>query len=302
MKLLNPNARIEKIRTDFPDFAISSVQKAGEGDNSAAYIINHSYIFRFPKRKSGKFQLQREIAVLPLIGPFLPLKIPEFVLVSPTLAFAGHKMLRGEPLAGAQYHMMEEKYRKAAQESISDFLSAIHRVDISLLAGCGLETMDPAAEYGDNFEKIQKEVFPLLSIKSRKVVSRLFSDYLRDPRNFLYTPVLIHNDFSTDHILYDRLEKKISGIIDFGDMALGDPDYDGMYLLDAYGDGFISEILIRSGSTEKKEVMNKILFFSLANKLQILLEALKTQGNKETATAFQNLTDWILKYNARPEK
>ena len=47
-----------------------------------------------------------------------------------------------------------------------------------------------------------------------------------DDRYFQFETVLIHGDFSSEHVLLDLAEKKVTGIIDFGDAAIGDPAYD----------------------------------------------------------------------------
>lgn len=44
--------------------------------------------------------------------------------------------------------------------------------------------------------------------------------------NFQYEPVLTHGDFGTSNIIYDAKAGKVSGVIDFGQVALDDPVID----------------------------------------------------------------------------
>ena len=56
--------------------------------------------------------------------------------------------------------------------------------------------------------------------------------------------MLLHGDFSPDHVLFDRRAEKITGIIDFGDVRIGDPTYDFQWRED-FGETFWHELLTR---------------------------------------------------------
>jgi aminoglycoside 2''-phosphotransferase len=51
--------------------------------------------------------------------------------------------------------------------------------------------------------------------------------------------VLKHGDFGTSNILFDRQQRTICGMIDFGSSGLGDPAYDLAGLLSSYGEAFV---------------------------------------------------------------
>lgn len=76
------------------------------------------------------------------------------------------------------------------------------------------------------YTEIRRRVFPLLDTREQQWTQRLFEGFLNDERNFEFEPVLIHGDLSPDHILFDREKGVVTGIIDFGDMHIGDPAYD----------------------------------------------------------------------------
>lgn len=63
------------------------------------------------------------------------------------------------------------------------------------------------------------------------------------PANFNFTEVLTHADFGGDHILVDEHTGKITGVIDFGDIAIGDPAYDFYQQRSYYGDEFLKKML-----------------------------------------------------------
>ncbi|MEO6838899.1 MAG: aminoglycoside phosphotransferase family protein [Ginsengibacter sp.] len=296
------------IHKDFPGFAISSISKTGEGDNSKAFIINENYIFRFPKREEVKQQIRREIAILPKIKSLLNLQIPQFEFVSPEINFVGYKIIPGTPLTFKIYNSLNKKQQASIQQSLGKFLSQLHDINCSIFSDCHLETMDLKEEYSDNFKKAQKFIYPLISKSKQKIITQLFAEYLNNPENFNYTPALIHNDFSKDHILFDAVNKHpperiiragITGIIDFGDIAFGDPDYDLMYLWDEFGDDFLKGIFKIHQPKNKKELLNKLHFFSLANKIQIILGNRNDTNSEDLKNGYKGLNTWFKKFSPK---
>lgn len=288
---------VNSIQKDFPNFNISSIQKIGEGDNSKAFSVNEKYVFRFPKSKEAKVQMQREIAVLPIIKPFLNIQIPEFKFIPPNNKYAGHKIIRGRPLTAEIYHSSKKNIQESVRRSIGNFLLQLHHIDLSLLEDCNLETMNLKEEYAENFEEAQDFIYQKISKTKRKTITQLFSTYLDDAENFKYDAVLIHGDFSKDHILIDTVNKGITGIIDFGDIALGDPAYDFMYLLDEFGEDFLNGIFKIYKPVDKNKLMRKLIFFSLANKIQIIIMEKETNDSEELKEAFDTLDYWLDKWS-----
>jgi aminoglycoside 2''-phosphotransferase len=150
-------------------------------------------------------------------------------------------------------------------------------------------------EYSGNFEDAKTFIYPHISKNKRKIIDSLFTGYLNNEKNFNYTASLVHNDFSKDHILFDTVNKEITGIIDFGDIAFGDPDYDFIYLLDEFGESFLIEILKYYQVPNRPVSRNKIHFFTLANKIQILLTSIRDNDNKEIKNALKGLNKCVEK-------
>jgi aminoglycoside 2''-phosphotransferase len=291
-----PEKHIEIIQKDFPDFSISSMQLIGEGDNSKAFSVDKKYVFRFPKRKGAKIQAQREILTLPIIRPFVNLQIPDFKFVSPRKSFVGYEIIRGEPLTSHVYNSLSKNVQKSIQHSIGEFLFQLHHIPLSHLKDCGLETMDLKEEYAENFERAKQFIYPNVSKGQRNKITGLFLQYLNDTKNFKYAPVLNHNDFSKDHILFDVVKHQMTGIIDFGDIALGDPDYDFMYLFDEFGIDFLNGILKIHNQNDKNNLMKKLEFFSFANKIQIILMEKEANDSEALQEAYNILDVWLNKH------
>ena len=53
---------------------------------------------------------------------------------------------------------------------------------------------------------------------------------------------IIHADFTHHHILFNKHNKSISGVIDFGDAQIGDPAFDFAGLYYDFGDEFTTSV------------------------------------------------------------
>lgn len=285
---------LKDIHHHFPRLNIFSIKKTGEGDNSEAFVINEKYIFRFPKREDVKNQLKKETDILPKIRKHLSLAIPDFKFISPTLSFAAHSKISGIPLSFKSYYSLEKKFQVSIQRSLRNFLTQLHGVPLAGLQNCGLEVMDMKEEYSASFFNTKQFIYPNISHAKRTMISHSFGAYLNDATNFNYQPALIHNDLSKDHILFEPATSRLSGIIDFGDMAIGDPDYDYMYLYDEFGENFLNRILGKK-QTFKIITINKLSFFTLGNRLQILLRAIEDDNDADIKDGYRQLSAWLKK-------
>ncbi len=225
------------LKINFPELPIQSLEYLSEGWDSVALLLNKELIFRFPKRLEVEQALLREIAVLPSLAPTLPLPIPSFSYIStiPTRAcpftFVGYEMIRGEQLEDSEPEVQQADWWK---EPVAAFLTALHAfpVELARQLGIGEMVLEEAAptNWRDTlfnfYQRFREAAYPLLTTPQQAEVTRRFEDFLGDAQNFNFNSVLIHGDFSFEHILLDPQKRKVTGIIDFGDCAIGDPALD----------------------------------------------------------------------------
>jgi len=289
------------INQEFPDFEIRRIEKMGEGENSKAFIVNGDFIFRFPKSAEIKESFRKEIALLPKIKSSLHLDIPHFDFISKEIRFVGYKIIPGKFLTSKIYRSLKTASQVNIQKILARFLSQLHKNNLLFLFDCGLTVMNYYEEYSDNLERAKQLIFPNIPASKRKIIVQLFDGYLNNKSNFKYNPSLIHNDFSQDHILFENSSGKITGIIDFGDTAIGDPDYDFMYLLDNYGSDFVSGVANFYGYKNDKELFDKLNFFSLANKIQILIGSIQNEEEDDVKEGYKKLKRWFKNYEKKGE-
>jgi aminoglycoside 2''-phosphotransferase len=284
---------IHQIHKHFPDFVIDNIIKIGEGMDSTAYLVNDAYIFRFPKRAEVRVNLQKEIFVLPKIKSSLQVLLPDFQFIARDTSFVGYPKIDGRFLESTVYAALNSQKQKAFQQDIARFLNTVHAFNLAELAESGLETLDFKAMYQYEFEEIQQLVFPILTDKEKDAVTELFEAYLNDKNNFNYTPVLLHNDLSNDHILIDNQTDTLKGIIDFGDVAIGDPDYDLMYLAGDYGGDFLTDLLHYYPHSDVDRLKNKIKFFQFAQLFQDIVSAIEDNKKRAIKNSYLSVKNWL---------
>jgi D-glycero-D-manno-heptose 1,7-bisphosphate phosphatase len=186
---------------------VKTLERAGEGDFSVAWLVNGQHICRVPKHETARESLHREVAMMAEIAAQLPLTVP---LPAWRDGFAMHDRVPGDPFTLEDYRQLDSQQRQSILREIAGFLRAMHSVKLA----------NPASIPNANH------------------------------RDFVGEPVLLHGDFSPDHILWDREKKSLTGIIDFGDLQYGDPAWDYVYFWDDYDEAMLRDLLTVSGDLE----------------------------------------------------
>ncbi len=196
------------ITAQFPAFAEASVAPFGSGWDNAAFLVDGRIVFRFPQRAVAAPLIEREIALLPLIAPHLPLPVPNPQYAGAASArfpwrFAGYERLAG---VTSCTRVLPESALAALADALARFLRALHDLDASPLLARGL--------LGDTIAKISPE--------------RLGIDEppLED------APRVVHGDLYARHLLIDD-DDRLCGVIDWGDLHYASPAVDlaAVYLL-----------------------------------------------------------------------
>jgi len=262
------------IETNTP-LKILSLKRAGEGMHNEAFLVNGSYIFRFAKTEGDRQKIKKESLLLPVIKPLLSVTIPAPEYVSPDFSFIAHKKLSGTFLTKELYKASTPTKQRTLLFSLAGFLTALHKINIEALNVPEVERTDFEAVYREDFKEIKQRLMPLLSADEQTFVESRFHSYFENRENFNYKPVLLHSDFSLDHILLRTDRQTLNAVIDFGDAAIGDPDYDLFYLYKEMGEAFILDLLGFYRSPNHSLLLEKLRFFVFVEDLQDRIEAMK---------------------------
>ena len=236
------------IADQFPDLAPVHVTYLGEGYDSTAFDVNGSWVFRFPKRADVEAQQLLELRVLPVLGGRVPLRVPlPLCPGQPTAAFPmhfmGYRKLPGVP----GIHIVPEQFPfAAAAHELGRFLSALHAFPVAEARRLGVADQgndalieECRAEALEDF-RLVREVAPDQPLDAWQAwLSAGTPGGVARPSS----PVLVHNDLAAEHVLCDPEAGKLTGVIDWSDMALGDPAADIAGLFHWGGDPFVKGVL-----------------------------------------------------------
>jgi len=243
MKMNKQDVLLQSIRSEYPDLRIASVEYNGDGQNNDVLVVNDEFIFRFPKYVDALKRLRIETAILTGIQGrvSLPVPAPSFVNIEGRAvgkAFMGYRKLAGAPLGRETFRAIDddETLQRLASQ-LGGFLKELHSVPVGSI-GCELPVLDTDDKCVDLYTRIREKLFAYMRPDAREWAERHFETFLNDKEKFGL--VLKHGDFGTSNILFDRQQRMICGVIDFGSSGLGDPAYDVAGLLSSYGEAFVN--------------------------------------------------------------
>lgn len=250
---------------------------------SVAILINEQWVFRFPKNEEGAEDLEKEIKIMPMLTERLTLAIPKFDYVGKQyngLPFVGYRRLPGEILGEDSVPSLPAAERSTIAGQIATFIDELSSFPVALARELGVPDVDLRGEFVELFKQIKLNVFPQLDLAMQKYIVSRFENHFNHPSHFHYSPTLIHADLSPDHYLIDPIDRKLTGIIDFGDLQITDPDYEYTYILEDCGEDFARQVMESREKADIASKLKKVSFFVLAGHLAYIAEGV-TRGNRD---------------------
>jgi aminoglycoside phosphotransferase (APT) family kinase protein len=212
----------------FPQLAVQAVEPFGSGWDNAAFLADGRIVFRFPRRRAVANLIEREIALLPLLAPRLPLAISVPVYIgaaSPAYpwAFAGYECITGTTACALS---LDNRTRHSLALPLARFLHALHGIAADPLVAAGLPPDELGRLDPDKRLRLARERLPVLEaagIDARGAVAWLAAN---PPQALAERErTVVHGDLYARHVLVDA-RRKPTGVIDWGDIHLGDPALD----------------------------------------------------------------------------
>ncbi|MBI9049770.1 MAG: aminoglycoside phosphotransferase family protein [Anaerolineaceae bacterium] len=244
---MNNIQSIQKIIVkDHPQFTDATFQLNEEGWDNLVLIANEEVVFRVPRNKVSREQLLVEHCFLPEIAKISPLPVPEVQYLSQQNGlYAGYQMISGVPFERHILETCNTAQRKQSAVCLGRFLSCLHQFSYEEHEN-GLYTIrrQNRQAWLDLQAEVLRKAGKMLNESDRNEIEVLFDFILNDIDFDSLPKCLIHGDFSSDHILFDERQMCISGVIDFGDIMLGDPAYDISGILLCYGREFLDQVLM----------------------------------------------------------
>jgi aminoglycoside phosphotransferase (APT) family kinase protein len=192
-------------------------------------ILESEWVLRIPRVEQAAGKLAKEIDLLPVLAPALPVRIPRFEHVSREPLYVAYRLIRGEPL------------RNEDPDGVRAFLEALHAFDTD---GLVLPRPDWLAAWREQADVFRRVVSPLLDRDERSRGNAL----LQEAESLTgFTPVLTHCDVGPPHLLVH--DGGLAGVIDWAGARIGDPALDyGWVLNEPFPDWDVDDELRRRAS------------------------------------------------------
>jgi aminoglycoside phosphotransferase (APT) family kinase protein len=174
-------------------------------------IVDDTWVMRWPRHRLAVEEIGREVELLPVLAPLLPVAVPQFEYVSRDPWLVAYHLIQGDPLTAED------------PDGTSAFLEALHAVDVDSIPAERPDWLETYAGQADEFRRV---VLPRLDPDERPCGEALLAE-VETLTGFL--PALTHSDLGPEHLLVR--DDKLVGVIDWGDARIGDPAIDYAWLL-----------------------------------------------------------------------
>ncbi|MGC4958137.1 phosphotransferase [Actinomadura citrea] len=214
----------------FPELRGAPVERLASGWDNTVFLVGGDWVFRFPRRQMAIPGVEREIAVLPVLAPRLPLPVPV-----PRFAgapsddfpwpFWGARRIPGRELADVR---PADGDRVVLAAETGAFLRALHDPALAREAGEGLPfdpmgRADPAGRASRTYGRLDAIAAGGVWERDPAVEEFLAAAQGWDPPGG--EPVIVHGDLHVRHLLLTA-DGHAAGVIDWGDVCLGAPAVD----------------------------------------------------------------------------
>jgi aminoglycoside phosphotransferase (APT) family kinase protein len=231
------------VQEQFPTLDPRQVRLIGSGWDNDVYLLNRTWVFRFPRRAEASTWLDREIDIMSVVSDKLGRLVPRFRWFgAPSdrfpYPFVGYRWLRG-----ATADNLSDRDLSALAQDLGRALSQLHEIDSSRIPAtpAGWENEQWSTGIAE-LAAVAQIVHPLLSHELRAQAEPYLSGSVpppaeEGPRRF------VHNDMCADHILVRPNTGRLAGLIDFADSMVGDPVGDFVGLIGIGDRSFIAHIV-----------------------------------------------------------
>ena len=215
---------VAKIRSEFPELKFTDVVPIlDKGDDHAVLILDNEWVFRFPKSWAFKISFKQEVAMLDALRSRTRVPVPYYEYLSTEKDFGGYRIIRGVELEPEVYAQLSQVERDTVASDIAQLCSALHSLPTGFVIPIEGDHEDTWSEW---YFKRHSLAASYWETDLTRQVDSMFEHY-----DDMHAPqlCLLHSDLVGEHIYYDLEKRKVAGVIDFGDLSVGDPASDFSY-------------------------------------------------------------------------
>jgi aminoglycoside 2''-phosphotransferase len=266
----------------WPERKLTKFRLHQEGWGNLVLEADDRLIFRFPRRRRAAASVSFEVRAIEILSRYLSAPIPFPVRVSRLprphgWPFMAYEKVPGKPLSEVRPIDSTGKRRLAGfvgilLSELADLPTRpLHRIGAKPGAARTWEN-----EYRELHERFARVVQHRARPAVRAAVSDEFDRFYSAIRSARYREVATHRDLTLDHILWDASKNRPSGVIDWGDVRLGDPAFD-LTALASLGSASLASWTRARRSEADSTFKDRLAFYRRVWPLHGVLYAAETQ-------------------------
>lgn len=243
----------EQLAATFPDApAIPPLIVLGEGFGSVVLETGSGIVFRIAKHAAAQRGHRREERVLPVVRQHVcGLAVPQVRYALRTSTAFPYGALGYDKLPGRAFAPtdIDDETQSHLARQAAAFLVELHGINVGALRDANLPTFPPPhtrlIELWRNTSVFLRQHIDRSEFRA---VRSWLDDLLDYDQRYPYTPTLVHGDLWHENLLFDEGRRRLSGVIDFENAAIGDPAIDlatQQYLGDRFARA-VSEVYYQS--------------------------------------------------------
>lgn len=198
------------------------------GQDHDVLVVGTEAVFRFPRHRRAREALPREVAALGALAaldPGIGVVLPEVILdrSGAEPAFTGHRYLAGEPLPRGSVEAVGPMAYRFAME-LARVLDALATVEVTGALDAALHRAPVREDFAAFADAVRERLAPRMSDAGRgQAEAELAAVLALDAPE---RPTLVHGDFGGTNLRWDADATRLTGVLDWGQVHLGDPAYD----------------------------------------------------------------------------
>jgi len=246
----------------------TSLRPLGAGLDCWAVLAGDDVVIKVPEHDDGAASVARQHRILAALRDRMPVAIPEPLFLAPNPLgpgdVGGYRLVAGEIVDEEDWHR-RGLLTDANASAIAAIVDAIASFPAAEAERLGVPAIDQRVDVAGELDELRDSgALARLEPGDARALEARWEAYLADDANFAYEPALVHGDLSLDHLLVEG--GRIVGLIDFGDVAVTDPDVELAYLWAEAGAGFVGRIQSCRGRRVDDRLAAKLDFARLRDR------------------------------------
>ncbi|MEX1012061.1 MAG: aminoglycoside phosphotransferase family protein [Waddliaceae bacterium] len=211
------------VYSQFPNYSNLKIRPVDScGWDNYTFHLGEDMLVRLPSAADYELQVEKEHTWLPKLAPKLPLAIPELVAMG--------KPGSGYPWKWSIYRWIEGESAASAQiadecdfaKELAQFLTALQKISSTGGPKFGVHSFDRGGSLRVYDADTKRALDKLEGRVDGKAVTDVWNKAIAT--HWVNSPVWVHGDISSGNLLVKN--GKLHAVIDFGQLAIGDPACD----------------------------------------------------------------------------